>query len=124
MSDDSRDDRIDRFRTELSELKTATTRRRGDQVLLWLSIILMVAGVVVAFGACRSSHNQAATAVGAANQNDMIIVAIAGLSLAVVGGALYLQQTLTRFLRFWLARQLYEQHDNASLVARTPVDVT
>jgi hypothetical protein len=124
MSDDGRDDRIDRFRNELAELKTATTRRRGDQVLLWLSIILMVAGVIVAFAAYRSSHQQGLGAAGAANQNDMIVLAIAGLSLAVVGGALYLQQTLTRFLRFWLARQLYEQHASASLVERTPVDVT
>ena len=123
MSDDRRDDRIERFRDDLAELKTATSRRRGEQALVWLSVLLMVAGVVVAFAAYRSSYQQAADAGGAANQNDMIVLAIAGLSLSVVGGALYLQQMLTRFLRFWLARQLYEQHASASLVEHATADV-
>ena len=124
MSDDGRDDRIDRFRNELAELKTATSRRPSQQALVWLSVLLMVGGVVVAFGAFGSSRQQAADAAGAASQNDMVVLAIAGPSMAVVGGALYLQQMLTRFLRFWLARQLYEQHARASLVERATADVT
>ena len=44
MRDDSR---IERFRNELAGLKTATTRRTTEQLLLGLSVVLMVAGIVI-----------------------------------------------------------------------------
>ena len=103
-------DRIERFRDELAELKTATRRPRTEQLLLGLSVLLMVAGVVIAFGAYFSSHHSSADAVGQANQRDMIVLALAGIALAAVGGALYLRHSLARFLRFWMLRQLYESH--------------
>ncbi len=115
MSDDTR---IERFRSELAELKTATSKRSAEQFVLWLSIVMMVAGVAIAFGAYLSSHQQNDPRA----QYDMIVLALAGVSTAVVGGALYLRQSLTRFLRFWLVRQLYENQSASREVAVTLVE--
>jgi hypothetical protein len=105
MSDEPR---IERFRNELAELKTATSRGTSEQLLLVLSIVLMVAGIVVAFGAFMTSHQSSADAVGQANQRDMIVLAVAGVACAVVGSALFLRYSFAKFLRFWMLRQIYE----------------
>ncbi|WP_421118710.1 hypothetical protein ACE2AJ_15275 [Aquihabitans daechungensis] len=43
-----------------------------------------------------------------------IILAVFGLSLAVIGMALFLRYSMGRFLRFWLLRLIYEQQDDAA----------
>lgn len=43
------------------------------------------------------------------NQMTDVSLAIAGLTLAVVGTGLFVQHSLTRFLRFWLLRMIFEQ---------------
>ena len=118
MSDDNR---IDRFRTELADLKTASGKRNVEQLLLWLSIALMVGGVALAFGAYISSHGSSADNLGVANQNDMQTLALAGVALSVVGAALFLRYSFARFLRFWMLRQLYEGHAAAGEVERASV---
>jgi hypothetical protein len=105
MSDDNR---IDRFRNELADLKTAGAKRNVEQLLVWLSILLMVGGIALAFGAYISSHGSSADNLGVANQNDMQVLAMAGIACSVVGAALFLRYSFARFLRFWMLRQLYE----------------
>lgn len=110
MSDDNR---IERFRSEVAELKTATARRSTEQLLLWLAVALMLAGVVIGFAAYLSSHQQT----DVRNQNDMIVLALAGVATAVVGGALFLRYSFARFLRFWLLRSIYEGHAHDGAIA-------
>src|SRR5690606_37581800 len=42
-------------------------------------------------------------------QNDAIVISLIGLTLALVGTALFLRYSLGEFLRFWMARLLAEQ---------------
>jgi len=102
--------RIERFRQEVAELKTATNRGTAEQLLLRFAVVLMVAGVLIGFGAFLSSHHSGADVVGQANQRDMIVLALAGVALTIVGAALYLRHSFARFLRFWMLRHLYESH--------------
>jgi hypothetical protein len=39
------------------------------------------------------------------------------VTIALVGGALWLKATLAGFLRFWIARICYEQHAQADRIA-------
>ncbi|MGZ6980444.1 MAG: hypothetical protein ACXVJW_20205, partial [Acidimicrobiia bacterium] len=72
---------------------------------LRIGIALMAVGLAVAIGAYFMSHgtNNPLT------QNDAIVMAIGGLTAAVVGGALFLRYSIAAFLRFWLARFIFEQ---------------
>ena len=65
----------------------------------------MVIGVIVTIVAYFMSHGTA----NPLEQNDAIVIAIIGLTTAVVGGALFLRYSIAAFLRFWLARFIYEQ---------------
>ena len=42
-------------------------------------------------------------------QPSNILICLLGVTLAVVGGALWLKATLAGFLRYWMARLVYEQ---------------
>ena len=65
----------------------------------------MVVGValgIVAYALSRGTKDPLA-------QNDALTVGLAGISASVVGAALFLRYSIASFLRFWLARVIYEQ---------------
>lgn len=65
----------------------------------------MALGVVVAMAAYVLGHGTT----NPLQQRDAVVVALIGLCLAVVGGALFLRYSMAQFLRFWLARLSWEQ---------------
>jgi hypothetical protein len=98
-------ERVERLRAEAAELGVKAGAHRRDGVLQVLGLVLMAAAVVVTLLAYQIS-------LGSDDQRDiqsLIVLAIAMLALAVLGGALFLRYSMSRFLRFWLLRQLYEQ---------------
>ena len=66
---------------------------------------ILVIGVIVAIVAYTLSHRTT----NPLSQTDAVIVALIGLAVSVVGSALFLRGSLATFLRFWLARSIYEQ---------------
>jgi hypothetical protein len=105
-------DRVDQFKAEIAEMKLKTGRTRTERTFEIAGVALMVAGIVIAFGAYVASLNVKATPGGnvdVLNSNSYIPLAIAGLAVSVMGGFVFLRYSLARFLRFWLLRQTYEQ---------------
>lgn len=100
----STETRADRFTRELSELKISDPSAGRSGLWLRLGIALLVLGPVLALVAYLLSHNTSDPLV----QRDALVIAIGGVSLAVVGAALFLRYSLTDFLRFWMARQSYD----------------
>ena len=113
-------DRAERFKAEIAEMRLKTGRARTENLLQVLGVVLMVAGVAVALGAYSASLNVTATPgtnVDVLDSNSYTPLAIAGLAISVTGGFLFLRYSLAKFLRFWLLRQSYEQRaaiDDAS----------
>jgi hypothetical protein len=80
----------------------ATSRER---IWLGIGVVLMVLGAVLAIVAYAMSY-------GTTNlneQNDANTLAIGGAISAIIGAVLFLRYSLASFLRFWLARLIYEQ---------------
>jgi hypothetical protein len=100
----SSESRADRFTRELSELKIADPATGRSQLWLRIGLALMVIGPVLAIIAYFMSHGTASPL----EQRDAIVIALIGISLAVVGSAVFLRYSLTEFLRFWLARQAFD----------------
>jgi len=100
----SPESRADRFTRELSELKIADPATGRSQLWLRIGLALMVIGPVLAIIAYFMSHGTA----NPLEQRDAIVIALIGISLAVVGSAVFLRYSLTEFLRFWLARQAFD----------------
>lgn len=96
--------RADRFTRELSELKIPDPSAGRSQLWLRIGLALMVVGPVLAIIAYFMSHGTS----NPLEQRDAIVIALIGISLAVVGSAVFLRYSLTDFLRFWLARQAFD----------------
>ncbi|MGD0699344.1 MAG: hypothetical protein ABSA02_05600 [Trebonia sp.] len=100
----SAESRADRFARELADLKIpdpAAGHPRGWQRL---GGVLMVAGIVLAVSAYFISHRTTSSL----TQGDAVTIGLGGVTLSVVGSAIFLRYSLTGFLRFWLARQSFE----------------
>jgi len=98
-------DRVDQFKSEISQMGVADPATGRDRMLLIIGAVLLIAGPAVCLIGYISSH-------GTTNplaQNDATVTAIIGLSLTVAGGALFVRYSVAQFLRFWLARLSYEQ---------------
>lgn len=105
-------DRTAQFKEEIAAMKVKTGRSRVEYALQVLGVVLMVGGIVLAFGAYSASQNVKVTPgsnVDILNSNQYLPLAVAGLTIAVVGGFLFLRYSLAKFFRFWLLRQIYEQ---------------
>lgn len=97
-------DRVEQFKQEISEMKVKDPATGRDRVWLRVGVALMVVGLGVAVAAYFPSHSG-----NDLEQRDAIVMALGGLAAAVVGSALFLRYSLAGFLRFWLARFVYEQ---------------
>jgi hypothetical protein len=113
MSDEpSEPSRSERFKAEMATMRVKTGTASREAPLQALSVVLMVAGVLVAFGGYEASLSVKATPgsnVDVLSSNSYLALAATGIAITVVGGFLFLRYSLARFLRFWLLRQSYEQ---------------
>jgi hypothetical protein len=98
-------ERVEQFQREIADMKLRDPATSRDRLWLGLGIALMVVGVVLAGIAYPISHNTTNPLV----QSDAITIALAGIACAVVGAALFVRYSVASFLRFWLARLIYEQ---------------
>jgi len=100
----STETRADRFVRELGELKIPDPAAGRPRLWLRLGGVLMALGPVLAVSAYLISHRTTDALV----QRDAITVALGGVTVSIVGAALFLRYSLTGFLRFWMARQSYD----------------
>lgn len=96
--------RADRFARELAGLKISDPARGHPRAWQWLGTVAMVLGVVLGVVGYLISQRTNELLVA----DTAINIALGGLILGVVGGAVFLRYSLTGFLRFWMARQSFE----------------
>ena len=98
-------DRVEQFKADIADMKITDPSASRDQLVARLGWVAMGAGLVLPLAAYLMSHGTT----NPLTQRDAIILALLGVALAVVGGALYLRGALAGFLRFWLVRDLHER---------------
>jgi hypothetical protein len=110
-------DRIESFKADIEDmkLKSSSQKERGLQLL---AVLLMVGGVITGFSAYFSSTHQD----DFRDQNELIILAIASLSLVLIGAVMFVRYSLAKFLRFWLLRQFYEGQDHIDRIVNAMVE--
>ncbi len=64
----------------------------------------MLLGIVLGVAAYLVSHRTSSSL----TQGDAITIGLGGVTVSVVGAAIFLRYSLTGFLRFWMARQSFE----------------
>jgi hypothetical protein len=106
--------------TELGKLRASNNSGPMDRSVSVLGVLLAIVGLVViliCFMQSRAYSN-------ILDQMDALILSLFGIGLVIVGSTLYIRSAMTRFLRYWLLRMVYEQRDLArqSAQAPTPLD--
>jgi hypothetical protein len=110
-------DRVEQFKADIADMRLKDPAVGREAQLLKLGVGLMAVGIALTAVGYFMSHGTRS----ALTQNDAQTVGMVGVALAVVGGALFLRYSLAQFLRFWLARLIYElqaQTDRVLGVAR------
>ena len=98
-------DRIEKFKSEIADLQVKTSgKATAEKTASVVGVVLMIVAILIGIG----SWVQAGQEDSVLDQNELIILALACISMAVVGAALWLRTALVRFWRFWMLRQLYE----------------
>ena len=98
-------DRVEQFQAEIADMKLRDPASSRDRLWLGLGVALMGVGIVLAAIAYPMSHGTT----NPLQQSDAVTLALGGIAAAVVGAALFLRYSVAAFLRFWLARLIYEQ---------------
>lgn len=107
------ENRADQFKADMAEMKLKTGAASKDGPLQLVGVLLMVAGIVVAFGAYMSSTGQKVEA----DIFELFILGLGGVALTITGAAIYLRCALAKFLRVWLLRQIMENRAQADALA-------
>jgi hypothetical protein len=98
-------DRVEQFQREIADMKLRDPATSRERLWLGLGIALMVLGLVLGGIAYPMSHSTT----NPLSQSDAITLGLGGIASAIVGAALFLRYSIASFLRFWLARVIYEQ---------------
>ena len=97
--------RIEQFKNDIAELQVKTSgKASAEKAASSFGVFLMIAAIVIGIG----SFVQAGQQDNALDQNELIVLALACISMAIVGAALWIRTALVRFWRFWMLRSLYE----------------
>lgn len=98
------DDKIEQFRATVGELKLKTSRTRGDLARQVIGGLLMLGGFVAGLIVYEQSLSQSSSL----NLQSEQILALTMVGVVVIGAALFVSASISRFLRFWMLRNLYE----------------
>jgi hypothetical protein len=102
--------------TELGKLRASNNSGPMDSKVSVLGVLLAIVGLVIILISFLQSRNYS----DIRDQMDSLILSLFGIGLVIVGSTLYIRSSMTRFLRYWLLRMVYEQRDLARPAAPTP----
>jgi hypothetical protein len=108
MNDEQLSPRLQEFQQEVDDMKVSGGRANPEKTAMTLSIILFAVAVgieIYAFSTSRNTTNPL-------EQNDMQILAMLGIVLALGAVALFVRMSFARWFRYWLVRMIYENRDS------------
>ncbi|MCU1427178.1 MAG: hypothetical protein JWL83_1178 [Actinomycetia bacterium] len=99
--------RLAQFEAEVTKMRVSGGGANPERTAARVGIGLTVLGFVVAFISWWSAYN-------AGTFEDIhraAIFALIGVGMALVGAIIWLRNSLTRYLRYWIIRLVYEQRE-------------
>jgi hypothetical protein len=96
--------RLQEFESEIRKLRVKGGAAEPERRLVVVGVLATVIGLVVAFIGL-SGVRSAETAL---EQGDGLAQTIIGIGVAIVGAVVWARYSLSRYLRYWLVRDLYE----------------
>ncbi len=113
--------RLAEFEAEVGKLKVtgggANPERLGSQWGIGLTILGFVIAIISWWSALDAKGDGAAVSALRAQ-----IFGIIGIGLALVGIIIWLRNSLTRYLRYWIIRLVYEQREQTEQLVQAARD--
>lgn len=100
--------RVEQFKSDVSDMKLKGGNAGREKALGTVGVVLMLVGIIGSFFSYVSATNLA-------DQRDIleqVIMAIAFVTVSLLGAALFVRYAFANFLRMWLLRNLYEGQAN------------
>jgi hypothetical protein len=103
---DNNEERVDEFKNEIAQMRIRPPEDATERVWLIAGLVLPLLGILAIFlgwwGASGSAYP--------AEQLPYVISGgLLGIGLIVAGAALFVRYSMTRYMRFWLLRVIYEE---------------
>jgi len=108
--------RIEQFRSEVADLDIKTPADSGERTYLLVGIVLMVIGGGLIFAGYWGASG---TGVLAEQIPYVLSGGFLGLGVMLVGAAMFVRYSLSRYLRYWLIRTIYEERTQADKVVES-----
>jgi hypothetical protein len=102
-------ERGERFAREMADMHIADPAPGRHDLWIRVGFVLMLAGLLLSvFGYIRSQGTGEALV-----QRDALALCVTGVAATIVGAAVYLRYSMTKVLRFWLARVSFDLQNAA-----------
>ena len=107
-------ERLAQFQDEVAKLKVtgggANPERLGAQWGIGLTIVGFLVAIIAYWSALDSKSTN--------TQLRSQIIAIIGVGLALVGIVIWVRNSITRYLRYWIIRLVYEQREQTDALIK------
>lgn len=110
--------RLAQFEDEVGKLKVTGGGANSERMGAMWGIGLTIVGFIVAVISWLSAMNANNTA----DIERSIIMGTIGVGLAIVGIAIWVRNSMTRYLRYWIVRLVYEQREQTEAIVRALKD--
>lgn len=106
-------DRVDQFKQEIGDLRLKGSSAADENRLARLGTLALAAGVVLAVVGAVMVYSTS----DAADQRAFLAqTTFLGLALLIVGSAIFIRYSLSRYLRFWMIRLIHEQRSQTDRI--------
>jgi hypothetical protein len=106
-------DRVEEFTREVAAMGIRTPEAERERWALIGGVVAMVLGLLMIIGGWWGASG---TTVVVEAVSYLISGGVLGLGLIVIGAALFVRYSSTRYLRYWLIRMIYEEQANTDRV--------
>ena len=106
---------VDQFKADIAAMRVKEANVGLEKAMRIVGTLLMILGAVLAGFAIVTTlnaelvKNAQPTVTGPAEQRDAIVYGVSGIVFAVIGATLFLRFSFGAYLRYWLARIVFEQ---------------
>ena len=118
MSENNGQQRLDEFADEVKKLKLSGGLANPERTGTTLGVLLMAIGgfivVILSFAKRGDTNADGAEKLLAemVQSSNNVWTALFGVALILIGLAIWMRNSLTRYFRFWLTRLIYEDRAN------------
>jgi hypothetical protein len=113
LSVENNPDRIEEFEREIAAMSIRTPHAEQERWALVGGVVAMVAGLACILGAWWGASG---TTIIVDAISYLISGGVLGFGLIIIGSALFVRYSSTRYLRYWLVRLIYEEQANADRI--------